>query len=82
MIAQPTSLNCSFLSDHDVHGRRCPKVWPHQSVQVAVHKTIEVDVDVLQMDEERRGKQTVSLRSQEDIEMMEEELQMKKDLQL
>lgn len=65
-----------------MYGRRRAKVWPHPNVQVAVHKTIEVDVDLLHMDEERGGKQTISMRSQEEIQMMEEELQMKKDLQI
>jgi hypothetical protein len=74
-------LSIAFLSDHDVYGRRRAKVFPHPNVEVAVHKTIEVDVD-LQMDEERGGKHTISIRSQEDIQMMEEEFQMKKDLQI
>ena len=64
-----------------MYGRRRTKVWPHPNVQVAVHKTIEVDVD-LHMDEEHGGKQSISIRSQEDIQMMEEELQMKRDLQI
>jgi hypothetical protein len=65
-----------------VYGRRRTKVWPHPNVEVAVHKTIEVDVDLVQIDEEHDGKQTFSVRSQEDIQMMVEELQMKKDLQI
>ncbi|KAI0278095.1 hypothetical protein BGY98DRAFT_565050 [Russula aff. rugulosa BPL654] len=67
-----------ITNDHDVYGRRRAKVWPHPNVQVAVHKTIEVDVDLLHMDEEHGGKQTISMRSQEEIQMMEEELQMKR----
>jgi len=73
-------LSTVLLSDHDVYGRRRAKVWPHHNVEVAVHKTIEVDVDLLQMDEEHGGKHTISVRSQEEIQMMEAELQMKKDL--
>ena len=73
-------LSTVLLSDHDVYGRRRTKVWPHPNVEVAIHKTIEVDVDLLNMDEEHGGKQTISVRSQEEIQMMEEELQMKKDL--
>jgi hypothetical protein len=66
-----------------VYGRRRAKVWPQPNVEVAVHKTIEVDVDLLQMDEEHGGKQhTLSVRSQEEIQMMETELQMKKDFQI
>lgn len=66
-----------------MYGRRRTKVWPQPNVEVAVHKTIEVDVDLqLHMDEERGGKQTISMRSQEEIQMMAEELQMKKDLQI
>jgi len=77
------SLSIVLLSDHDVYGRRRAKVWPHPNVEVAVHKTIEVDVD-LRADEEYGGnlKQTISMRSQEEIQMMAEELQMKKDLQI
>jgi hypothetical protein len=71
-----------LLSDHDVYGRRRAKVWPHPNVEVAVHKTIEVDVDLLQMDEEHAGKHTISVRSQEEIQMMAEELQMKKDFHI
>jgi hypothetical protein len=65
-----------------VYGRRRAKVWPPTNVEVAIHKTIEVDVDLFQMDEEHCGNQTVSVRSQEEIQMMVEELQMKKDLQI
>lgn len=65
-------------------GRHRPaNVWPHQNVQVAVHKTVEVDVDLL--DEERRHgdfKQTVSVRSQAELELITAEAQMKKDLQI
>lgn len=82
MTALAFILSTVLLSDHDVYGRRRAKVWPHPNVEVAVHKTIEVDVDLLHMDEEHGGKQTISLRSQEEIQMMAEELQMKKDLQI
>ena len=59
-------------------GRHRANVWPHQNVQVAVHKTVEVDVD---LDEESgHFKQTV--RSQADLDMITAELQMKKDLQI
>jgi hypothetical protein len=70
-----------LLSDHDVYGRRRAKVWPHPNVEVAVHKTIEVDVD-LRMDEEHGGKRSLSVRSQDDIQMMAEELQMRRDFHL
>jgi len=64
-------------------GRRRANVWPKQDVQVAIHRTVEVDVDIRQMDEERGGiKQTVTVRSQEEMDMITVELQMKKDLQI
>jgi len=67
-----------ITNDHDVFGRHRANVWPHQNVQVAVHKTVEVDVD---LDEESgHFKQTV--RSQADLDMITAELQMKKDLQI
>jgi len=71
-----------ITNDHDVYGRRRAKVWPHPNVEVAIHKTIEVDVDLLGLDEEHGGKQTISVRSQEEIQMMAEELQMWKDFHL
>jgi len=71
-----------ITNDHDVYGRRRAKVWPHPNVEVAIHKTIEVDVDLLRLDEEHGGKQTISVRSQEEIQMMAEELQMRKDFHL
>jgi hypothetical protein len=75
-------ISTVLLSDHDVYGRRRAKVWPHPNVEVAVHKTIEVDVDLLQIDEEHGDKHTISIRSQEDMQMMADELQMKRDLQI
>jgi hypothetical protein len=64
-------------------GRRRANVWRKQDVQVAIHRTVEVDVDIRQMDEERGGvKQTVTVRSQEEMDMITVELQMKKDLQI
>jgi hypothetical protein len=68
-----------------VFGRRRANVWPqqHEDVQVTIHRTVEVNVDVRQMDEERGSiKQTVTLRSQEEMDMITAELQMKKDLQI
>ena len=57
---------------------------PRQEVQVAVHKTVEIDVDLRHMDEEqlRSFKQTVSVRSQAELDMIAAELQMKNDLQI
>jgi uncharacterized protein len=57
---------------------------PRQEVQVAVQKTVEVDVDLRHMDEEqlRTYKQTVSMQSQAELEMAAAELQMKNDLQI
>jgi hypothetical protein len=44
---------------------------------------VEVNVDVRHVDEERGGiKQTVTVRSQEEMDMITAELQMKKDLQI
>jgi hypothetical protein len=82
-------LSTVLLSDHDPFGRRrAANVWPHQNVQVAVHKTVEYDVDLRRIDEERLGlphgdfKQTMTMRSQAEIELHTTELQMKKDLQI
>jgi hypothetical protein len=81
-------LSTVHLSDHDPFGRRRANVWPSQNVQVAVHKTVEYDVDLRDIDEERgrrpRGefKPTMSVQSQAEIELHTAELQMKKDLQI
>ena len=64
-------------------GYQQPHVVPCQNVEVAVHKTVEVDVDLQDIDEEqaRLGfKQTVTVRSQADMEMLAAELRMKNDL--
>lgn len=60
-------------------GRRRPNVWPHQNVQVAVQ--VEVDVD---LDEEHGVpfKQTVTVQSQAELDLITAELQMKKDFQI
>jgi hypothetical protein len=66
-------------------GRRRANVWAQQQedVQVAIHRTVEVNVDIRQMDEERGDfKQTVTVRSQEEMDMITAELKMKKDLQI
>jgi hypothetical protein len=58
------------------------KVWP---AQVAIHRTVEVDFDIPSMDEERPRsgyKQTHTVRSQAELEMMAAEQQMKTDLQI
>jgi hypothetical protein len=81
-------LSTVLLSDHDPFGRRRrANIWPQQNVQVAVHKTVEVDVDLLPIDEERPSphedcKQTVTVRSKAEMELITAELQMKKDLQI
>lgn len=80
-------LSTVLLSDHDPFGRRRAHVWPHQNVQVAVHKTVEVDVDLTPIDEERplphdEYKQTVTVRSKAEMELITAELQMKKDLHI
>jgi hypothetical protein len=63
-----------------VFGRRRPNVWSKQDVQVSVHRTVEVNVDVQYVDEERGSiKQIVTVRSQEEIDRITAELQMKKD---
>jgi hypothetical protein len=80
-------LSTVNLSDHDPFARRRAPVFPQQNVQVAVHKTVEYDVD-LRVDEERGRpplselKQTMTARSQTDMELHTAELQMKKDLQI
>jgi hypothetical protein len=80
-------LSTVLLSDHDPFGRRRAHVWPHQNVQVAVHKTVEVDVDLTPIDEERplphdECKQTMTVRSKAEMELITTELQMKKDLHI
>jgi hypothetical protein len=81
-------LSTFLLSDHDPFGRRRPSVWAHQNVQVAVHKTVEVDVDLTRIDEENPGlagdghKQTATVRSKAEMELINAEIQMKKDLQI
>jgi len=76
-------LSTLLLSDHDPFGRRRPNVWAHQNVQVAVHKTVEVDVDLRPVDEEQgEYKQGFDVRSQAEMELHTAELQMKKDLQI
>jgi hypothetical protein len=62
-----------------VFGRRRANVWPHQNVQVAVHKTVEVDVD---LDEEQSAYFKQTVRSQAELDMITAENQMKKDLQI
>jgi len=80
-------LSTVLLSDHDSFGRRRPDVWPHQNVRVAVHKTVEVDVDLSRLDEEQPAlqdgyKQTATVRSKAEMELITAEIQMKKDLQI
>jgi hypothetical protein len=80
-------LSTVLLSDHDPFGRRRPNVWPNQNVQVAVHKTVEVDVDLSRVDEEQPGfhddyKQTATVRSKAELDLITAEIQMKKDLQI
>lgn len=58
------------------------KVWP---AQVAIHRTVEVNFDIPSMDEEQPYggyKQTSTVRSQAELEMIAAELQMKTDLQI
>ena len=59
---------------------------PYQhNVQVAVHKTVEVDVDLGYIDEEQPNgtfRQSVTVRSQAEMDMIAAELQMKNDLHI
>ena len=53
--------------------------------QIAIHRTVEVDFDIPRMDvEQPHGdyKQTRTVRSQAELEMIAAELQMKNDLQI
>lgn len=53
--------------------------------QVAIHRTVEVDFDIPRMDVEQPHvdyKQTHTVRSQADLDMIVAELQMKNDLQI
>jgi len=68
-----------ITNDHDVFGRRRANVWPHQNVQVAVQVEVDVDLD------EEHGlpfKQTVTVQSQAELDLITAELQMKKDFQI
>ncbi|KAH9039205.1 hypothetical protein EDB84DRAFT_1065263 [Lactarius hengduanensis] len=75
-------LSTVYLSDHDPFGRRRPNVYHQPNVQVAVHRTVEYDVDLRRGDEEQGGKSIATIRSQADMELHTAELQMKKDLQI
>jgi hypothetical protein len=76
-------LSTVYLSDHDPFGRRRPNVYPQPNVQVAVHRTVEYDVDLRRGDEEQFGHKSIAtVRSQADLELHTAELQMKKDLQI
>lgn len=53
--------------------------------QVAIHRTVEVDFDVPRMDVEQPHnayKQTQTVRSQAELDMIVAEQQMKNDLQI
>lgn len=53
--------------------------------QVAIHRTVEVDFDVPPMDVEQPHsdfKQTHTVRSQAELDMIAAEIQMKNDLQI
>jgi hypothetical protein len=53
--------------------------------QVAIHRTVEVDFDIAHVDiEQPHGdyKQTHTVRSQADLDMIAAEIQMKNDLQI
>jgi len=72
-----------ITNDHDPFGRRRPNVYPQPNVQVAVHRTVEYDVDLRHGDEEQVGHKSIAtVRSQADLELHTAELQMKKDLQI
>jgi hypothetical protein len=60
----------------------CANAWP---TQVTIHRTVEVNLDAPRMDEEQPHgdyKQTHTVRSQAELEMIAVELQMKTDLQI
>ena len=62
--------------------KRRANVWPPQ---VAIHRTVEIDFDIPCIDEEQphgEYKQTRTVRSQAELEMIAAELQMKNDLQI
>jgi hypothetical protein len=54
-------------------------VWP---AQVAIHRTVEVDFDMPCTDEEQPYKETRTVQSQVELEMIAAELQMKTELQI
>ncbi|KAF8492565.1 hypothetical protein F5888DRAFT_1857794 [Russula emetica] len=70
-----------ITNDHYVFATRA-NVWP---AQVAIHRTVEVDFDIPHIDEEQPHgdyKQTRTVQSQVELEMIAAELQMKNDLQI
>ena len=79
-------LSTVLLSDHDPFARRRSSVWPHrQNVQVSVCKTVEVDVGLSRIDAEQPGlrddyKQTATVRSKAELDLITAEIQMKKGL--
>ena len=50
--------------------------------QVAIHRTVEVDFDISPTDVEQPHKQTRTVRSQAELDMIAAEIQMKNDLQI
>jgi hypothetical protein len=77
-------LSTVNLSDHDPLTHHHANVWPQQNMQVAIHRTMEYNVN-LHVNEEQ-GRPPVhefkQMQPQADIELHTVELQMKKDLQI
>lgn len=75
------SLSTVHFSDQLAFTTR-PNVWP---AQVAIHRTVEVEFDAPRLDEEQAlgdCKQTRTVRSQAELEMIAAEIQLKNDLQI
>jgi hypothetical protein len=74
-------LSTVHFSDHYMFATRA-NPW---SAQVAIHRTVEVDLGMPRMDEEQPHgdyKQSTTMRSQAELDMIAAELQMKNDLQI
>lgn len=75
------SLSTVHFSDQLAFTTR-PNIWP---AQVAIHRTVEVEFDTPRSDEEQAHgeyKQTRTVRSQAELEMIAAEIQLKNDLQI
>jgi hypothetical protein len=82
LITRATSSTVYFSDNYNYIFTNRANVLP---AQVAIHRTVEVDFDIPRMDvEQAHGdyKQTHTVRSQAELEIIAVELQMKNDLRI